>query len=58
MRELQSLEIFKILFFDGLTKDTLFNTINIVHNSIEIARIKTGLLRDSILSSEARLPDE
>jgi hypothetical protein len=52
MRELQSLEIFKILFFDGLTKDTLFNTINKVHNSIEIARIKTGLLRDSVLSSE------
>jgi hypothetical protein len=58
MRELQSLEIFKILFFDGLTKDTLFNTINKVHNSIEIARIKTGLLRDSVLSSEASLADE
>lgn len=53
IRELQSLEIFKVLFFDGLTKDTLFNTINKVHNSIEIARIKTGLLRDSVLSSEA-----
>jgi hypothetical protein len=52
-RELQSLEIFKVLFFDGLTKDTLFNTINKVHNSNEIARIKTGLLRDSVLSSEA-----
>ncbi len=40
MRELKSLEISKGLFFDGLTKDTLFNTINTVHNSIEIARIK------------------
>ena len=58
MRELQSLEIFKVLFFDGLTKDTLFNTINKVHNSIEIARIKTGLLRDSVLSSRASLADE
>jgi hypothetical protein len=53
MRELQSLEISKVVFFDGLTKDTFFNTINIVHNSIEIARIKTGHLRDKILSSEA-----
>jgi hypothetical protein len=51
MRELQSLEISKVLFFDGLTKDTLFNTINTVRNSIEIARIKTGQLRDSVLSS-------
>ena len=57
-RQLQSLEIFKVLFFDGLTKDTLFNTINKVHNSIEIVRIKTGLLRDSVLSSEANLADE
>ena len=51
MRELQSFEISKVIFFDGLTKDTLFNTINTVHNSIEIARIKTGQLRDSVLSS-------
>jgi hypothetical protein len=58
MRELQSLEIFKILFFVGLTKDTLFNTINKVHDSIEIARTTTGLLRDSVLSSEASLADE
>jgi hypothetical protein len=57
-RELQSLEVSKTLFFDGLTKDALFNTINEVHNSIEIARIKTGLLRDSILSSEATVADE
>jgi hypothetical protein len=57
-RELQSLEVSKILFFDRLTKDALFNTINEVHNSIEIARIKTGLLRDSVLSSEATIADE
>jgi hypothetical protein len=57
-RELQSLEVSKVLFFDGLTKHSLFNTINKVHNSIEIARIKTGVLRDSILSSEATVADE
>jgi hypothetical protein len=49
IRELQSVEISKVVFFDGLTKDTLFNTINTVHNSIEIARIKTGQLRDMVL---------
>jgi hypothetical protein len=49
MRELQSLEISKVLFFDGLTKDRFFNTINTVRNSIEIARIKSGQLRDSVV---------
>jgi hypothetical protein len=53
MEELQSLEISKVIFFDGLTKDTFFNTIDTVRNSIEIARIKTGQLRDSVLSSNA-----
>jgi hypothetical protein len=58
MRELQSLEISKVLFFDGLTKDTLFNTINTVHNSIEISRIKTGQLRDMVWSSNASRADD
>ena len=58
MRELQSLEISKVVFFDGLTKDTLFNTINTVRNSIKIARIKTGHLRDSVLSSKASRADD
>jgi hypothetical protein len=58
IRELQSLEISKIIFFDGLTKDILFNTINTVRNSIEIARIKTGQLRDSVLSSKASRTDD
>jgi hypothetical protein len=58
MRELQSLEISKVVFFDGLTKDTLFNTINTVHNSIEISRIKIGQLRDSVLSSKASRADD
>ncbi|HZB99305.1 MAG TPA: hypothetical protein VE226_04775 [Nitrososphaeraceae archaeon] len=52
------MEIFKILFFDGLTKDVFFNTINKVHNSIEIARIKTGLLRDLVFSSDGSLENE
>ena len=58
MRELQSLEISKVVFFDGLTKDTLYNTINTVHNSIKIARIKTGHFRDSVLSSKASRADD
>src|SRR5919112_1786093 len=58
MRELQSLEISKVVFFDGLTKNTLFNTINTVRNSIEIARIKTGQLRNSVLSSKASRVDD
>ena len=58
MRELQSLEISKVVFFDGLTKDTLFNTINTVNNSIEIARIKTCQIRDSVLSSKASRADD
>jgi hypothetical protein len=58
MRELQSLEISKVVFFDGLTKNTLFNTINTVRNSIEIARIKTEQLRDSVLSSKASRADD
>jgi hypothetical protein len=53
MQELQSLEISKVVFFDGLTKDTFFNTINTVRNSMEIARIKIGQLRDWVLSSNA-----
>ena len=58
MRELQSLEISKVVFFDGLTKDILFNTINTVHNSIEISRIKIGQLRDSVSSSNASRADD
>ena len=58
VRELQSLEIFKVIFFDGLTKDVFFNTINRVHNSIEIARIKTGLLRDAVFPSGGSLENE
>jgi hypothetical protein len=58
MRELQSLEISKVLFFDGLTKDRLFNTVNTVRNSIEIARIKTGQLRDSVVYANTSQVDD
>ncbi|HEX5978970.1 MAG TPA: DUF2299 family protein, partial [Nitrososphaeraceae archaeon] len=58
IRELQSLEISKVVFFDGLTKDTLFNTINTVNNSIEIARIKTYQIRGSVLSSKTSRADD
>ena len=58
MRELQSLEVSKVIFFDGLTKNTLFNTINTVHNSIEITRVKTDQLRDSVLSSKESRADD
>jgi len=53
IRELQSLEISKVVFFDGLTKGTFFNAIDTVRNSIEIARIKIDQLRDSVLSSNS-----
>jgi hypothetical protein len=58
IQELQSVEIYKALFFDGLTKDSLFDAINTVHNSIEIARIKTGLLRDGVLLSKSSQAEE
>ena len=58
IQELQSVEIYKVLFFDRLTKDSLFDTINTVHNSIEIARIKTGLLRDEVLLSRPSRAEE
>ena len=58
IQELQSVEIYKVLFFDRLTKDSLFDTINTVHNSIEIARIKTGLLRDEVLLSKSSRAEE
>jgi len=53
MRELQSVEVYKVIYFDGLTKNAFFDAIDTVHNSIEIARIKTSQLRDSVLSYEA-----
>ena len=53
LRELQSVEVYKVIYFDGLTKNAVFDAVDTVHNSIEIARIKTSQLRDSIVSNEA-----
>jgi hypothetical protein len=36
MRELQSLGISKVVFFDGLTKDTLFKIINAVQIQLKL----------------------
>lgn len=58
IRELQSLEVYEVLFFDGLTKNSLFHTIDRVHNSIEIARIKSTILRDLIFPPDYSVPDE
>ncbi len=58
IRDLQSLEVSNVLFFDGLTKNSLFHTIDKVHNSIEVARIRTGIFRDSIFPPESGVPDE
>jgi hypothetical protein len=58
MRELQSLEIYKVIFFDGLTKNTFFDTIDRIRNSIELARIKANLLKDSVLSGEEAHTEE
>jgi hypothetical protein len=58
IRDLQSLEAYEVLFFDGLTKNSLFHTIDRVHNSIEIARIKSTILRDLIFPPESTVPDE
>lgn len=52
MRDLQSVETYKVIFFDGLTKNALFDSIDTVQNSIEIVRIKINQLRDSVLTSE------
>ncbi len=58
IRDLQSLEISDVLFFDGLTKNSLFHTIDKVHNSIEVARTRTGIFRDSVFPPESPVPDE
>ncbi len=58
MRELQSLEVYKVIYFDGLTKNELFDTIDTVHNSIQIARIKTNQLKDSVLYSNGAHTEE
>lgn len=57
VRQLESIEVFKPIYFDGLTKDKFFDTVFTVHNAIEIARIKLGQFRDRHLPSQAGLGD-
>jgi hypothetical protein len=58
VRKLQSLEVFKVVFFDGLTKDSFFDGIFTVTSAIAITRIKLGQFRDSILPSNAGRTDD
>jgi hypothetical protein len=53
MRKVKSLEVRKAIFFDGLTKDRLFEVIDTVDHSINIAKIKLGQFRDSIMPFKA-----
>lgn len=57
-RQLQSVLVYKPIYFDGLTKDRFFATIYTVHHAIEIARTKLGLFRNRILPSQAWLGDD
>jgi hypothetical protein len=53
VRELKPLEVFKGIFFDGLTKDRFFDVYYTVHSATMIAQIKLRQLRDEILPSQA-----
>jgi hypothetical protein len=56
-RQLQSVTVYKPIYFDGLTKDKFFDTIYSVHHAIEIARTKLGVFRNKRLPSQAGLGD-
>ena len=58
VRKLRTLEVYKVVFFDGLTKDKFFDTYTTVESAIAIARIKLGQLRDEILPSKAGRTDD
>lgn len=51
-------EVKKVIYFDGLTKDKLFDTIYSVGNSVEIIKVKLGQFRDSLFPSMAGQPFE
>jgi hypothetical protein len=53
VRRLRSLEVYKGMFFDGLTKDKFFDTYTTVDSAIAIARIKLGQFREESLPSDA-----
>jgi len=57
IRSLRSIEVFKPIYFDGLTKDKFFDTIYAVHYATRIAKIKLGQLRDRLLPDQAGLGD-
>jgi hypothetical protein len=52
IQELKSFEIYRVLSFDQLTKDILFDSISILRNSIETVRTKTDQLRHTVMSYE------
>jgi hypothetical protein len=58
VRRLRTLEVYKGVFFDGLTKDKFFDTYNTVDSAIAIARIKLGQFREEILPSDAGRTDD
>jgi hypothetical protein len=58
IRQLQTVQVDKDIYFDGLTKDSLFNAIYTVFNAIEIARTKNYQFRDVILPSKAGETDD
>ncbi|HJU35083.1 MAG TPA: DUF2299 family protein [Nitrososphaera sp.] len=51
VRRLRTIEVYKRVFFDGLTKDKFFDTYTIIDSAIAIARIKLGQFKDEILLS-------
>jgi hypothetical protein len=58
VRKLRTLEVYKVVFFDGLTKDKFFDTYITVDNAVAIARIKLGQFQDEILPSNSGQTEE
>lgn len=53
IRELQTVEVQKFIFFDGLTKDRFFDSIFKLNSAFAIAGTLLNQLRDEILPSKA-----
>jgi hypothetical protein len=58
VRKLRTLKVYKVVFFDGLTKDKFFDTYITVDNAVAIARIKLVQFQDEILPSNAGQTEE
>jgi hypothetical protein len=58
VRTLESVQVNKVIYFDGLTKDRFFDAVFTVTHAIEVARTKLGQFRDSILPSQAGQYDD